>query len=117
MLLLYFYADEMNKYIYPQHYAVNVGESAKFTCHVSKVHVWVFNLMYPLSWDITHVQNSIIIDYVRLNHSGSYSCTGAKYNYKKMEFYFIATGTLKVFSKSNEFFTLYCILTLSFTIF
>ena len=86
----------------PQHLEVNVGETANFTCRVKKSRVvlgWVFNKMYPLSWNIRKENNSIITDYVRLNHSGSYSCTSYMYRYNLFLEYFVATGTLKVYSK------------------
>ena len=84
----------------PQHLEVNVGETANFTCGAKISHDvigWVFNKMYPLSLDIRKEKNSIIIDYVKLNHSGSYSCYSYEYHHKLFLDYFVATGTLKVF--------------------
>ena len=102
----------MNKYIKPQHFEVSEGQSAKFTCQVTKSSgsvIWRFNQMYPLSWDIRRENNSIIIDYVRLNHTGSYSCSAIKLNYKLLQWNFEATATLKVFGKQRNFKP-YCIL-------
>ena len=86
----------------PLHLEVNVGETANFTCRVKKlrrIYGWVFNKMYPLSWNIRKENNSIITDYVTLNNSGSYSCTSYTHHYNIFIEYFVATGTLKVYSK------------------
>ena len=90
--------DELNRNVKPNHWDVNEGETAKFTCTgIKSKPLWVFNKRYPLPWDITAKKASIIIQRVQLNHSGSYQCASLSRNLFGR--FFIATATLKVFGK------------------
>ena len=91
--------------IHPKYSEVVVGSDAILTCGKSSSKfllfiTWFFNTQYYISNDTRIEDQSIIIDNVQLNHSGSYQCVKVYYHTTKNIYSLYTTSAeLKVFGK------------------
>ena len=90
--------------IHPKYKEVVVGNDVEFTCGKSLSEAltttWFLNMQYYISDDIRIENSSIFIDNVQLNHSGTYQCVKAYYDFfLNFGTIYMANAELKVFGK------------------
>ena len=99
------------KNIYPAYKEASVGDEAQFSCKSYKMYLvpyfedmpyWMFNKNLDIPDDINRQNHSIIINNVKLHHSGTYRCYAQQRQaWFKRHFYCVSSATLKVFGKCS----------------